>query len=109
MRIPRLSPRPGQAWWWIFGLFIAAPAMALALLGLRAARVERIERQQQLRERQVQIARLADAALTTALNRLEGELAQAANASREPMETAPRDVYLFSLDRQGLVLFPRDR
>jgi multidrug efflux pump subunit AcrA (membrane-fusion protein) len=61
----------GRTWWWTFGLFIAAPALALAVLGLRAVRLERIERQQQLREQQAQIARLADAALSAALAQIE--------------------------------------
>lgn len=37
--------------WRLFGLLIAVPALALAGLGLRAVRAERIEGEQQLRER----------------------------------------------------------
>ncbi len=100
MHFSRWLPRPGRPWWWIFGLLIAAPAIALSVLGLRAARLERIERQQQLRDRQVQLARLTDAGLAVALSRLETELAAGA---------APKDAYLLSLDRQGLLLFPQER
>jgi hypothetical protein len=87
----------GRTWWWTFGLFIAAPALALAVLGLRAVRLERIERQQQLREQQAQIARLADAALSAAL------------AQIETSEAASRGYPVFSLEPQGLRLFPRER
>jgi len=87
----------GRTWWWTFGLFIAAPALALAVLGLRAVRLERIERQQQLREQQAQTARLADAAISTALAQIESS------------EAVSGDYPAFSLEPQGLVLFPRER
>jgi Tfp pilus assembly protein PilV len=41
-------------------LLIAAPALLLALLGLRAVGAERIEREQQAREQQTQLSRLAN-------------------------------------------------
>ena len=87
----------GRTWWWTFGLFIAAPALALAVLGLRAVRLERIERQQQLREQQAQTARLADAAISTALAQIESS------------EAVSGDYPAFSLEPQGLLLFPRER
>jgi len=87
----------GRTWWWTFGLFIAAPALALAVLGLRAVRLERIERQQQLRDQQAQTARLADAALSAAL------------AQIETSEAASRGYPVFSLEPQGFRLFPRER
>lgn len=108
----RLVPgrlRSGRSWWWTFALFIAAPALALALLGARAARLERIERRQQLRERQAQIARLADAALSTALARLEAELVRVEPAPGPTIGGALRDLPVFFLDRQDLVVFARDR
>src|SRR5262245_38247739 len=71
MRHLAASLKSGWTWWWGFGLLIALPALALALLGLRAVRAERIEREQQVREQQTQIARLADAALANALSELE--------------------------------------
>ncbi len=79
-----------RTWWWIFGLFIAVPALALALLGLRAVRAERIERRQQIRDQQAQIARLADAAISNALAKAEGAVE-------------------FTLDSQGLLVFPREK
>ena len=87
----------GRTWWWTFGLFIAAPALALAVLGLRTVRLERIEREQQLRDQQAQIARLADAALSAALTQIETS------------EAASRGYPVFSLESQGLRLYPRER
>jgi len=87
----------GRTWWWTFALFIAAPALALAVLGLRTVRLERIEREQQLRDQQTQIARLADAAISTSLAQIETSAAASA------------DYPLFTLEPQGLVLFPRER
>ncbi len=37
----------GRAWWGLFALLIAAPALALSWLGLRAVRAERLEAEQQ--------------------------------------------------------------
>jgi signal transduction histidine kinase/predicted transcriptional regulator len=104
MRLAPATLRSGRTWWWSFGLLIAVPALVLALLGLRAARVEHIERQQQLRVQQGQIGRLADAAISNVLARLEGEVARA-----ETSEGVLREYFLFSLDRQGLLVFPRER
>ncbi|MEK7753893.1 MAG: HAMP domain-containing sensor histidine kinase [Acidobacteriota bacterium] len=95
---------PGQPWWWVFGLLIAAPALILAALGLRAVRAERIEREQQLRERQAQVARLADAALGNALARVESEL----RLVRAPAETV-LDLPVLWLDRRGILAFPADK
>ena len=58
-----------QSWWWVFGLFIALPAVALALLGLTAIRADDVEQQLRMREQQGQFARLADAALAAAFDR----------------------------------------
>ena len=74
MRIVRPELGSRMTWWWGFGLLIAVPALALAILGLRAVRAERIEREQQLRERQTQTARLADAAIRVALAEIEHQL-----------------------------------
>ena len=49
-----------RSWWWVFGLFIALPAGALALLGLSAIGADEIERQQRIRDQQAHIIRLAD-------------------------------------------------
>lgn len=54
---------------WVFMFFIAGPALVLAFLGMRASRADRIEREQQLNRQQVQAAHLADAAITTAIER----------------------------------------
>jgi hypothetical protein len=57
-----------RTWWWVFGVLIAAPALVLALLGLRAFRADRLEREQQLRDQQGQTAHLADAAIENAID-----------------------------------------
>src|SRR6185503_17473057 len=96
------SLKSGWTWWWGFGLLIAVPALALALLGLRAVRAERIEREQQVREQQTQVARLADAALANALSELEHAL------QREAAPLQAND-FVFSFEPQGLLVFQRDR
>jgi two-component system phosphate regulon sensor histidine kinase PhoR len=88
-----------RRWWWIFGAFIAAPGVALALLGLRAIRADDIERQGLRRERHSAVASLSDVAIATALARF---LAMAPT-SRET------NVLPFEIDRQGVVSFPVDR
>ena len=57
-----------RAWWWVFGLFIAAPALVLALLGLQAISAREIEREQGLRDQQAQLATLVDSALASAFD-----------------------------------------
>src|SRR5262249_44087709 len=91
-------------WWWGFGLLIAAPALALALLGLRAVRAERIERQQQVREQQTQIARLSDAALANALSELENALQRSVGPA--PLQS---NDFVFTFEPQGLLVFQRDK
>jgi two-component system phosphate regulon sensor histidine kinase PhoR len=94
-----LASSLSRRWWWIFGAFIAAPGIALALLGLRAIRADDIERQDRRREQHSAIASLSDVAIATALVRF---LAMAPT-SRE------KDVLPFEIDRQGVVSFPVDR
>jgi signal transduction histidine kinase len=66
--------RLGRRWWWVFSILIACPALVLALLGLRAIRSDRIERELQLRDRQTQTARLADAAIQNAVEHIAAQL-----------------------------------
>lgn len=103
MQIPRLPLR--WNWSWRFGLFIALPALVLALLGLRAVRAERIEREQQLREQQVQITRLIDVAVSNRMVSLEAELRPSETQNAEASE----NVFVFSLDRNNLLKFPKRR
>ena len=60
--------------WWVSIFLIAGPALVLALLGLGTSRADRLEREQQLRDQQVQAAHLADAAIATAIDRLTARL-----------------------------------
>lgn len=95
--------------WRLFGLLIAVPALVLAWFGLRAVRAERLEAEQQLRDQQTHVARLADAAILNVLTAFEGEL------PRPPLErpistpSVPADVPLLEFHRSGIVTFPRDR
>src|SRR5687767_8254235 len=97
-----------RSWWWVFSILIAGPALVLALLGLRAMRADGIEREQQLRDRQTQTARLADAAIQNAMERIAAQLDRLdiesglpARATREELELLP-----FVLDRGDVLSFP---
>ena len=59
------------AWWWVFGILIVLPATGLIVLGFWAIQAEQIEREQQIRDQQSQIARHAEAALANLLSSLE--------------------------------------
>lgn len=111
MRISWISVRARWNWWWGFGLLIALPALILALLGLRAVRIERLELNQQLREQQTQIARLADAAIANALTELDSELNRADIAG--PKADGPPLVgaqgYVFSFHPQDLLIFRKEK
>jgi signal transduction histidine kinase len=96
MRGPLVSVLSRPAWWWIFGLFIALPALVLALLGLRAMRIEDEERAIDTARQHAQLAALVDAALTTAFDRL--------SSGGAPAEADP-----FEVDARGVIVFPRDR
>src|SRR6478672_2508683 len=93
-------------WSWGFVLFIALPAGALALLGLRAVRAEWIEREQQLRGQQTQVARLIDSAISNKLGTFEVELRQEKNLDRTKSTGV---AYFFSVDRDGVIKFPNER
>lgn len=101
-----------SAWWWVFGVLIAGPALLLAVLGWRTVRLERVEREHLAVEQQVQVARLADAALSGALGELEAELRLVGGDVVKPSK--PRYVRrerprMFLLDERGVLTFPRER
>src|SRR5262245_36802226 len=106
-----MRSRAGRAWWLVFSILIAGPALALALLGLRAIRSDRIEREQSLRDQQSRIARLADAAIQNAVRSIATRLDQLDMASlikRSP--TPPEEEFpVFVLDRSDVLSFPRER
>src|SRR5688572_19586322 len=97
----RPSKGPAASWWWIFGSLIGVPALALAALGISALRLEDVERRQRTRDQQDQIARLADAALITALER---ELSTA-------RDTRPDDngTIRFEISANQVISFPAHR
>jgi signal transduction histidine kinase len=101
----------GRAWWGLFALLIAAPALALAWLGLRAVRAERLEAEQQLRAQQRQLAQLADAAIRNVLVQLETAIRRDDSGRPGDGTSAPipSDATPMVFQRFGLVTFPRDR
>src|SRR5437879_5350933 len=107
MRLSSLSLR--WNWSWGFGLFIAVPALALALLGLRAVRAERIEREQQMREQQVQVARLIDAAVSSKISGLEVESRRREGQNFDEAEEALSGFFSFTLDQNNVLKFPNQR
>ena len=90
-------------WWWVFGLFIATPAIVLAVLGLGVIRVDEIQRRSLFAEQQAQLARLTNAALSTALQR---EIDDARRRSRTPGAALSGDVTHFELEANRTVAFP---
>lgn len=96
----------------MFSILIAGPALVLALFGLRAIRVDRIEREQQLREQQTQAARLADAAIANAVERMIAQLDRTdidslARTGRVSQEQS--DFEVFVLEAGGVLSFPGRR
>ena len=97
-----------QSWWWVFGLFIALPALALAVLGLNAIRADEIDRRLKVRDQQAQISRLADAALSTILDR---ELTEARARVRNATPPGPDgdSSIVFEIDKDNVTSFPAHR
>ncbi len=92
-----------RGWWWIFGICIGAPAVVLAMLGLRAVQLERIERKQQIQEQQGQTALLIDAAIAAALAEREGELTRPQPRSRRP------GTLWLQIDRRHILIAPEEK
>ena len=95
-----------HSWWWVFGLFIATPALALAVLGFRALRVDEIERQQRLRDQQAQIAHLADAAIATVLDQVVATARTPrgpADSNASPGDGPPASLPLFTGPRARIL------
>jgi hypothetical protein len=80
----------------------------LALLGASAIRADEVAQQQQERDQQQRLARLADAAIATAL---EGVTANVTAEAKAPFtgSTALNDETLFVVDENQVVLFPAAR
>jgi signal transduction histidine kinase len=107
LRIQRFSTK--WNWSWGFWLFIALPALGLALLGLRAVRAERIEREQQLRETQTQLAGLIDAAISNKLTSLAADMKRQSDLRSETAREICGECYIFTVDRQANLTFPNQR
>ncbi len=90
---------------WSFGLLIVVPALVLALLGLRTVRADRLEREQERRDRQAQTARLVDGAMRASLSDVEHDLRARDNGTPIRRE----GVDFFTFDRGGRLVFPDDR
>ncbi|HSB16289.1 MAG TPA: HAMP domain-containing sensor histidine kinase [Bryobacteraceae bacterium] len=95
-------PKTGTRWWWAFAVCIAAPALVLAILGVRTIDLERVEQRQGIESQQRQTALLADTTLSAALSRIQENLLR---QDPDPAAGAPS----FSLDDQGVLIFRRDR
>ena len=80
---------------WSFGLFVAVPALILALLGMRAVRADRFERIQRERDRQSQTVQLVEAQMNAALAVIERQSQRSRNS--------------FTRNRSGRVAFTNDR
>ncbi|HEX4951185.1 MAG TPA: HAMP domain-containing sensor histidine kinase [Blastocatellia bacterium] len=102
--IRHLAASLKSGWTWGFGLFIAAPALLLALLGLRAVHAERIEREQQVREQQAQIARLADAALMGVWSEMEQSLLRSTAPTAQPAQD-----FVFTFTAPDELVFQQDK
>lgn len=104
--------RTRRAWWWVFSILIAGPALVLALFGLRAVRSDRIEREQQWRDRQTQTARLADAAIQNAIDHINAQLDRFEVDSLglpAPADGENPDLPVFVLDHGDVLGFPLQR
>ena len=100
MRGTLASSLTRRTWWWVFALFIAAPAVALTWLGFRSIRAAEIERDQRLREEQAGVARLVDASLASALDRTITDVKAAGHFD---------DAVAFIVEDTGVIAFPADR
>ena len=100
MRGTLASSLTRRTWWWVFALFIAAPAVALTWLGFRSIRAAEIERDQRLREEQAGVARLVDASLASALDRTITDVKAAGHLD---------DAVVFVVEDTGVIAFPTDR
>jgi signal transduction histidine kinase len=96
--------RSSKTWWLSFAVLVAAPALALAALGLRVIQLERLEREQRFREQQSQLARMADTAVTNAVVELENELRRSEASAGKPPEWP-----VFVLEPGGRIVFFYDK
>jgi signal transduction histidine kinase len=110
-KLPSVS-RSSRRWWFIVAL-VVGPAAMLAGLGVRALRMERIEREQELWRRQSQLLLLADRALSNTFSALERDLSRGGvelpegSPTREDGRSARHTKLVF--DPQQILVFPDDR
>src|SRR5262245_19866666 len=89
-------------WSWGFTLFIALPAIGLAIMGMRAVRAERIEQEQKLREQEMQIARLTDEAIRNQVLSFEATLKQTEIETASGSAGQLTGIYRFVLHQNDL-------
>jgi len=87
--------KTGRRRWGLFAVCIAAPALGLAVLGLRTVNLEQVERRAQIEQQQAQTELLADARIADRLIQLDRVPA----AGGIP----------FELNASGTLIFPHDR
>ncbi|MEX2271993.1 MAG: HAMP domain-containing sensor histidine kinase [Vicinamibacterales bacterium] len=102
MRWPGAGVASLGAWWRLFAVSIALPALALAWLGLRAVRAETVQERDRVREQQRQAARLVDGAIANLLADLETRL-------RQPDAAWGSNLVPLVFDTAGVVTVPGDR
>jgi len=109
LRVPHALVR--RSWWWVFGLCIAMPAVALALLGIGGLRADDLERENRRRDREAQLVRLVDAALGNVLDHVSSGTRPDQSMADPPSDVgpSPTDSIRFELSADGRLLFPDDR
>ena len=101
-----------RGWWFIVAL-VVGPAVILAAFGLRALRLDRIGREQELWREQSRLVLLVDGAISNALAAIEGDLHRGKlksvddSSAQEAGGSAAFTRFVF--DRRQLLIFPDDR
>jgi signal transduction histidine kinase len=101
-----------RGWWFIVAL-VVGPAIALAVLGLRALSLERIGRGQELWREQSRLVLLVDGAISNSLAAIEKSLRRGeagladTSQAQEADNSAPFTRCI--VDRRRLLIFPDDR
>ena len=101
-----------RGWWFIVAL-VVGPAIILAALGLRALRLERMGREQELWQQQSRLVLLVDGVISNALSAVEGDLrrGELGPPAHSPEREVGGSAYFthFVFDNRQLLIFPDDR
>ena len=94
-----------QSWWWVFGLCIALPAVALALLGLTAIRADDVEQQLACGSSKA----VRPTRRRSSCGRLRSRAHDGARDNRPRHERLAARGLPFEVDTSSVVWFPADR